>query len=365
MRSKQHAPANPRAALIAALALVAVFTAAVIIRDASAGVAPTGPGSMQAMRFDMDATGNAATSLGPVEDCARINENNNLDADEDATADTVEFDITASGIPDEQVGSPGHSSRMIGFNVAFTYNEVQLTVQDVDTGLLLASTAGSSVFDVSDITPDTLDDGAFLAAALDTGIAETSSESGSGVLARLRISSDPGANPGQYPLAFNPGDGVLHLDTAAEDWAPLGMTNGSIAIDQPCGAPTPTPTASPTPTPSPSPSPPGSPTPTTPLPTETPSGQPRKGDVQCDGDIDPVDALMDLRFVAALQTTQVQPCPAIGGEASRGPVAGAGSATWGDMDCDDDVDSVDALFILRHVAELPVDLPAFCAAIGS
>jgi hypothetical protein len=37
----------------------------------------------------------------------------------------------------------------------------------------------------------------------------------------------------------------------------------------------------------------------------------------------------------------------------------------GDVDCDNDVDSVDALKVLRHVANLPVSQPSGCPAIGS
>ena len=39
--------------------------------------------------------------------------------------------------------------------------------------------------------------------------------------------------------------------------------------------------------------------------------------------------------------------------------------TKGDVDCDGDVDAVDALAILRHVVALPVNLPADCPPIGS
>jgi hypothetical protein len=42
-----------------------------------------------------------------------------------------------------------------------------------------------------------------------------------------------------------------------------------------------------------------------------------------------------------------------------------GGLLHGDVDCDDDVDSVDALKVLRHVASLSVDLPLDCPQIGS
>ena len=70
------------------------------------------------------------------------------------------------------------------------------------------------------------------------------------------------------------------------------------------------------------------------------------GDVGCDDDVDAVDALFVLRYVAGLQS-------------------GAACMAAGDADCDGDIDAVDALFILRHVAGLPVSLPQGCPAIGS
>ncbi len=86
------------------------------------------------------------------------------------------------------------------------------------------------------------------------------------------------------------------------------------------------------------------------------------GDDDCDGDVDSVDALKTLRHVAILAVSQIQPCPVIG---SNVDIAGASVHPWGDVDCDDDVDSVDALKMLRHVAALPVQLTQPCPAIGS
>ncbi len=78
------------------------------------------------------------------------------------------------------------------------------------------------------------------------------------------------------------------------------------------------------------------------------------GDVDCDGDVDSVDALKVLRHVAGLGVTQTEPCPDIG----------ADDPVFGDIDCDGDVDSVDSLRILRHVAGLATNLPPGCGPIG-
>ena len=66
------------------------------------------------------------------------------------------------------------------------------------------------------------------------------------------------------------------------------------------------------------------------------------GDVNCDGGIDSVDALFTLRRVANIK-----------------PFADCIAA--GNVKCDDDTDSVDALIILRHVAALLSALPVGCA----
>lgn len=75
--------------------------------------------------------------------------------------------------------------------------------------------------------------------------------------------------------------------------------------------PTPTPTATPvptdTPTPTDTPAPTGTPTPT-PAPT-LPPGFHYWGDFDCDGDVDAVDALQILRYLAALEVQQSEACP--------------------------------------------------------
>jgi len=131
--------------------------------------------------------------------------------------------------------------------------------------------------------------------------------------------------------------------------------------------PTPTPlaTASPTPTasasPEPTSTPAGTPTQTA---TPTPGTGMGQGDVDCDDDVDSVDALKDLRHVAALTVEQTEPCTDIGSPHAR--LGTAGKLTlMGDVDCDADVDSVDALKILRHVAALSVQQTEPCRDIGA
>ena len=86
------------------------------------------------------------------------------------------------------------------------------------------------------------------------------------------------------------------------------------------------------------------------------------GDDDCDGDVDAVDALKTLRHVAGLPVSQTGPCP---GMATIIDVTNASLHPWGDVDCDNYVDSVDALKLLRHVASLPAQQTQPCPAIES
>ena len=91
------------------------------------------------------------------------------------------------------------------------------------------------------------------------------------------------------------------------------------------------------------------------MPTATPA-QYLQGDVDCDEDVDSVDSLKVLRNIALLSVQQEPGCPEIGSEVA---------SLFGDVGCDDDVDAVDALFILRYVAVLPVPQPQGCREIGT
>ena len=136
--------------------------------------------------------------------------------------------------------------------------------------------------------------------------------------------------------------------------------------------PTPSPTSSPTPTPTPTgqtPTPtqtlaPGETPEPTPTPTSIPVDQLVQGDNDCDGDTDSVDALTGLRHIASFSTNQQPGCPALGGALPAAAPAGDPPGLFGDVDCDDDVDAVDALGILRKVVAFSVSQNEPCADIG-
>ncbi len=86
-----------------------------------------------------------------------------------------------------------------------------------------------------------------------------------------------------------------------------------------------------------------------------------KGDIDCDGSVTSVDALFLLRQVALLPVNLNAGCPAMDAAAAASVSA---ATARGDIDCDGGITSVDALFLLRYVALLNVSLPGGCAAIG-
>ena len=69
-------------------------------------------------------------------------------------------------------------------------------------------------------------------------------------------------------------------------------------------------------------------------------------DTDCDDDVDAVDALFVLQSVVGLTPASDQ-CP---------PPEGHLYLPAGDVDCDDDVDAVDALFVLQYVVGLRDEL---------
>jgi hypothetical protein len=86
-----------------------------------------------------------------------------------------------------------------------------------------------------------------------------------------------------------------------------------------------------------------------------PVGADLQGDVDCNGAVNSVDALKVLRSVAQLSVVREAGCPVIG--ANVPPL-------FGDVDCSNGVSSVDALKILRFVASLPVEQSDSCTRIG-
>jgi hypothetical protein len=237
---------------------VAIAMIAISGNQASDPVVASEPGGMDAMSIDMNPHGipaNTATSIGSREFCARINENDVLDADED-DIDTLEIDVTTG--PD---GMP-ESNPMIAFQFELRYDAAQTHVVGSDTAMLLAAGTDSSIFDITDAIPDV--DGRFLSAAMDlnTGLAGNLPEHGPGTLSRLRIESTPDSRTGVHHLFL---DRAIHINGLNEASTPNALNHAVVAIDVDCPTTQPPPVLPPTPKPSPTPTPFSPPPPPPPL----------------------------------------------------------------------------------------------------
>jgi hypothetical protein len=104
--------------------------------------------------------------------------------------------------------------------------------------------------------------------------------------------------------------------------------------------------------------------PPTPSPTPAPTASPNAfGNVDCTGNINSIDALKVLRNNAALSVTQIGPEPDACTNIGTGPVTGGG--LQGDVDCSGAVNAIDALKLLRFAAGLSVAQTQPCPLIGS
>lgn len=208
------------------LMLVSVITLAMLAQGPSLPAIATS-GSADAVSIDMDpsaAPGNTATSVGTREFCARVNENDMLDADENS-ADSLTVDVVTgpSGIP--------ASNPLAGFAFTLEFPANKIEVTSASASYLLASGASSNVFTVNDPVPG--NDGTWSSAASDanTGLAGNQSEDGPGVLERLTLESISPSVPGFYPLYLRE---VAHIDSSNVAHAPDVINDAKVAIDTTC-----------------------------------------------------------------------------------------------------------------------------------
>jgi hypothetical protein len=226
------------AALVSAIVVLTVVAAGFLSFRETTSVNANHTGGMDAISLDIDAgntPANTATSLGTREACRRIDENNSLDADE-VSVDAIDVDVTASSIlPYSDSGTPGDTTDdtggIRGYGYKLNYSEANLTVEGQNPSFLLASTAGSSVFNGSDGVPDVNADDAFNSAVIDTSA--STPEQGSGVLDRLTIATDPGAATGVHFLTLTES---IHIDGSENVVFPDAVNNGQIAVNMACPA---------------------------------------------------------------------------------------------------------------------------------
>lgn len=295
-----------------AFALASLALGVLILYPSAYKSAEAGGSPADAISIDMDVTGNSANALGERQFCTEAN-----------PGDQVTLDMTIEGVPpfvdNAPIGVVGVEdedgiSSFYGF-LNFDSNVISVVGADI-TDSILSVNANSSAFNGSDGVPDF--SSPWTASVLDTGSGIP--ESGDGILTRITVAVDAGAPNGGYQLTLTE---AVH-GTQDGFFTPAAVNNAAIAVGIACED----------------------------IP---PPAEFIKGDNQCDGDVDAVDGLQGLRFVAGLAPVQDAGCPAIGS---------ADGSIFGDMDCDNDTDAVDTLKILQFVAAIPVSLPAGCPPIG-
>jgi hypothetical protein len=211
------------------------------------------------MSIDMDVTGNAATTLGPRDNCAEI-----------APGGTLSLDVTVTGIPPFTEGVPGVPDDASGgafiSSFVLSYDEAAMTLMSEDPNFLLGHNPNSFIVHMSDATPDLTGDNRWRSQIFDSrGPPYTVYEHGSGVISRIELSAADSAAHGFYRLGV---PNTTIIDGAGKPMSPAAAYDALLAVgvscaDAPAITPTPVPSTS---TPQPTPGPP-TPTPTaTPLP---------------------------------------------------------------------------------------------------
>lgn len=154
------------------------------------------------LAIDADPTGNSETSLGPQDSCVSVSQ-----------GDTFEIDVTITDVTD-----------LLAWEASFTYDPEVVQLTDRDVELFQAADGDSTIFDVSQSTPDS--DGMYGLGAVDTADPEAP-DSGSGVLARLTLEA---VGPGASPLAIPEID--LNDDTVPDRGPVLRNVAGEAIGDE-------------------------------------------------------------------------------------------------------------------------------------
>jgi hypothetical protein len=190
----------------------------------------TPPGPISQVAIDTETSGNAANSVGAIQDCLAP-----------VSSSTFNVDVVAKGIP----SFANFAGGLGGFDFTLVYDPSQLVVTAVNDQMMLAVGA-HNIASTTEAPPDT--DGHFLVRAYDLS---NNPESGDGVLARITLNAI-GHGPSSLSVIAPPParDGVPQV-VDNENWIySINSVDGAlIRIDSACGTPTPTPSPTPVPTP--------------------------------------------------------------------------------------------------------------------
>jgi len=179
-------------------------------------------GGADSMSVDMDPSAspaNTGTTFGTVETCARVNENDTLDADEDSV-DTLRVDAIIDNIP---ATNPAITT---SFVLTFPGGGTEFTVSQVGTPF--ATAAGWSTINTTD-SPQT--DGTFFHGVSDLFVTGTD---GSGAIGELTLETIAGVSTGTFPLDLTQ---MAHIDTDGNAQIPDSVVGAEVAVNQSCPQP--------------------------------------------------------------------------------------------------------------------------------
>jgi len=170
------------------------------------------------LAIDAVPNGNTATSLGPLDGCARIE-----------PGSTADVDYIVDAVPQDRP--------MIGFEAEIRYDPALVEVVNIDHRFLLAAVGTYSPLDgLSDPLPDS--DGKLRISVIDTASStepEANVETGPGVLARITFrAKSPGVSKIAIGLQQEPLLYPLVLDTQDEMILADRLGAASLAIGQDC-----------------------------------------------------------------------------------------------------------------------------------
>lgn len=191
-------------------------------------------GGADAMYVDLDPSSTPANdglSIGTIQDCARVNENDLLDADEDST-DTLEIDAVVENIP--------ATNPAIATSFVLNFPTPNVTVTEIARPFAVAH--GWNQINAGDTTGQS--DGTFTHTVVDQNAV---GHDGSGAMSRMTLVTSPGVGAGLFDLTLT---ASAHVDTTSTPYAPDNFVDtdsdtipdaivgAQVAIDTNCPLPT-------------------------------------------------------------------------------------------------------------------------------
>ena len=209
------AGASRIAQILAGIAVVAIVLFAYEAAPAEASHAD----GADFFAIDMDPTGNTGTSIGSLEQCARIDENDVLDADE-AAIDTLEIDVVISNIP------LAFAAISTSFVFNFPGGGGEFTV--AHNAHPYAIDHGWSSIDTSDGAES---DGTSQHSLSDINAVGTA---GSGTLSVLTMETMSSVTSGVFPLSLS---SAYHINTGGGVSVPDLVFEAGVAVNTACPPP--------------------------------------------------------------------------------------------------------------------------------